>query len=102
MPIFVRTYDDMFSSFHAASCAACCGPTFMFSNYSMSYNLIKRVGYWDTVEEAIAEDFHMFLKAHFKTQGEVIAVPIYTPFNQLSIQTGNGYLEDIKAKFWQL
>ena len=69
VPIFVRTYDDMYSSFQAAANAACCGPTFMLSNYTMSYSLIKRVGYWDTIEEAIAEDFHMLLKAHFKTQG---------------------------------
>lgn len=44
----------------------------------------------------------MLLKTHFKTQGEAITVPIFTPFNQLSIQTGNGYVEDLKAKFWQL
>lgn len=44
----------------------------------------------------------MCLKAYFKTNGEVKGVPIYTPFNQLNIQTGNGYVEDVKAKFWQL
>jgi cellulose synthase/poly-beta-1,6-N-acetylglucosamine synthase-like glycosyltransferase len=102
VPVFVRTYDDMFSSFHAASMAACCGLTFSFSNYSLSYKLLRRIGFWDTNEEAIAEDFHMCLKAHFKTNGELKTVPIYAPFNQLNIQTGNGYCEDIKAKFWQL
>lgn len=40
------------------------------SNYSMSYNLIKRVGFWDTVEEAIGEDFHTFQKVMWKTGGE--------------------------------
>jgi hypothetical protein len=44
----------------------------------------------------------MVLKAHFKTHGQVKTVPIFTPFNQLSIQTGNGYFEDLKAKLWQL
>lgn len=29
-------------------------------------------------------------------------VPIFIPFNQLNIQTGKGYLEDIKAKYWQI
>lgn len=53
VPVFVRTYDDMFSSFHAASVAACCGPTFSFSNYTLSYDLVKKIGFWDTVEEAI-------------------------------------------------
>jgi hypothetical protein len=42
------------------------------------------------------------LKAHFKTNGQVKFVPIFTPFNQLNIQTGKGYIDDCKAKFWQL
>lgn len=29
------------------------------------------------------------------------AVPIYVPFNQVNISTGNGYWEDMKARFWQ-
>lgn len=49
VPVFVRTYDDMFASFHAASVAACCGPTFSFSNYTLSYDLVKKIGFWDTV-----------------------------------------------------
>lgn len=44
----------------------------------------------------------MCLKAYFKSNGKVKGVPIYTPFNQLNIQTGNGYVADVKAKFWQL
>ena len=45
---------------------------------------------------------HMCLKAMFKTNGEVKTVPIFTPFNQLNIQTGNGALADVKDKFWQV
>lgn len=44
----------------------------------------------------------MCIKAIFKTEGQVETVPIYTPFNQLNIQTGNGAIKDIKAKFWQV
>lgn len=69
VPIFVRTYDDMYASFHAASITAFCGITLSYSNYSISYNLLKRIGFWDTNEEAIAEDAHLCLKAHFKTNG---------------------------------
>ena len=43
---------------------------------------------------------HMCLKAMFKTNGEVKTVPIFTPLNQLNIQTGNGALADVKDKFW--
>lgn len=27
--------------------------------------------------------------------------PIYVPFNQVNISTGNGYCADTKARFWQ-
>ena len=38
----------------------------------------------------------MCLKTMFKTNGEVRTVPIFTPFNQLNIQTGNGSFTDVK------
>lgn len=53
---------------------------------------MKRIGFWDKCPDAIGEDFHMIQKAFWKTDGQVIAKPIYTAFNQLNIQTGNGYL----------
>lgn len=28
-------------------------------------------------------------------------MPIYAPFNQVNISTGNGYVEDVLARFWQ-
>lgn len=28
-------------------------------------------------------------------------IPIYAPFNQVSISTGNGYFKDVAARFWQ-
>jgi hypothetical protein len=37
----------------------------------------------------------------WKTQGEAITVPIYAPFNQLNLATGNGYCADLEARFWQ-
>ena len=27
--------------------------------------------------------------------------PVYIPFNQVNLSTGNGYCADIKARFWQ-
>lgn len=44
----------------------------------------------------------MTLKAMFKSNGKIKTIPIYTPFNQLNIETGNGMINDIKAKFWQV
>lgn len=28
-------------------------------------------------------------------------MPIYVPFNQVNISTGDGYVEDVLARFWQ-
>ena len=50
VPVVVRTYDDMYSSLHASNQVSCSGVTFSFSNYTLSYSLIKRIGFWDTVE----------------------------------------------------
>jgi len=44
----------------------------------------------------------MVIKSYFKSNGQLKMVPIFTPFNQLNIQTGKGSIEDVKAKFWQL
>jgi hypothetical protein len=62
---------------------------------------VKRIGFWDTVPEAIGEDFHMVFKAQFKTDYSIKPTPIYVPFNQVNISTGNGYWADCKARFWQ-
>ena len=44
---------------------------FPISNYTMSLSLLERIDFWDTTEDAIGEDFHMFVKAYFKTHGQV-------------------------------
>lgn len=44
---------------------------FPISNYTMSLALLERIDFWDTTEDAIGEDFHMFVKAYFKTNGQV-------------------------------
>ena len=41
------------------------------------------------------------MKALWKTQMTVKGRPIYVPFNQVNISTGNGYCADVKARFWQ-
>jgi hypothetical protein len=33
----------------------------------------------------------MTQKAFWKTDGQAFNVPIYVPFNQVNVQTGNGY-----------
>lgn len=101
VPVISRVYDYMHSSMHAANLFSFADITFPLSNYTLSFNLTKRMGFWDTVEEAIGEDFHTTQKAIWKTKGEAKAIPIYAPFNQLNLATGSGYCADLEARFWQ-
>ena len=91
----------MHSFAHCSNLFSVFNLTFPLSNYSLSYTLIKRIGFWDTCADAIGEDFHTTQKAFWKTKGEIRTVPIYAPFNQVNIATGKGYVQDVLARFWQ-
>lgn len=101
MPVFTRVYDVLHSFAHTSNLYSIFNVTYPLSNYTLSYNLIKRIGFWDTCADAIGEDFHTTIKAYWKTRGEITTKPIYVTFNQVNIATGNGYWEDVKARFWQ-
>ena len=63
--------------------------SFPLSNYTISYNTAKEIGFWDTCADAIGEDFHTCQKCYWKLQGErFVTVPMYIPTNQLSLSTG--------------
>lgn len=48
------------------------------SSYSVSLCLLARVGYWDP--DAIADEWHMFIKAFFGSGGRARLQPIFLPF----------------------
>jgi len=48
-----------------------------FSTYSTSLKMIDEIGYWDT--DVIPEDYRIFFKAYFKTDGKVAVEPIFLP-----------------------
>ena len=100
VPIVNRVYDIMHSFAHLSNLASV-SFSFPLSNYSLSLNLVKEIGYWDTCADAIGEDFHTCQKAYWKRRGDLITVPVMTPFNQLSLVTGEGYCNNMKARFWQ-
>ncbi len=95
VPIFTRTYDQLHSGMHFANLVSAFDASFPLSNYTLSFNLIKKIGFWDTCADAIGEDFHTTLKAFWKCGGEIETYPIYASLNQVNIQTGKGYLADI-------
>jgi hypothetical protein len=48
-----------------------------FSTYSTSMKLVDEIGYWDT--DVIPEDYRLFFKAYFATEGKVSVEPIFLP-----------------------
>jgi hypothetical protein len=88
VPITTRVYDLMHSYLHCSNLFSFFSFTFALSNYTVSYKLIKSVGFWDTCADAIGEDFHTCQKIYWKTNGEARTIPIYVPFNQVNIATG--------------
>jgi hypothetical protein len=61
-------YDILHSFAHMSNLYSFCDMTYSLSNYTLSYNLIKRIGFWDTCADAIGEDFHTMMKALWKTK----------------------------------
>jgi len=71
------------------------------SNYSLSFNRLKKQNFFDTNPDAMCDDFHNSLKTIWKSNGEVKIIPIFVLFNMISLSTGKGYLTDTNARFWQ-
>lgn len=101
VPAITRTYDISHGMVQFSNLFSLWNTSFPLSNYSLSFKLAKRIGFWDTCPDAIGEDFHTTIKAFTKTRGEVRTVNIFTPFNQLNIRTGRGTFADLAARFWQ-
>lgn len=101
VPFFVRTIDTMMSYMHFSNLFSIFGYTMAVSNYTLSYRLLERIGFWDTCEYSRGEDVRITAKAYWKTNGETRVVPIYAPANQFSICTGKGYKADFRARFLQ-
>jgi hypothetical protein len=71
VPIFTRTFDQLHSSMHHSNLLSIFDASFPLSNYTLSFNMIKRIGFWDTCADAIGEDFHTTMKAYWKCHGDV-------------------------------
>ena len=48
-----------------------------FSTYSTSLKLIDEIGYWDV--DVIPEDYRLFFKAYYATEGQVEVDPMFIP-----------------------
>lgn len=65
------------------------GQSFPYSTYALSLNLIHAVDYWDCQPEAIGEDYHMYLKCFYKSQGRMIRITCPVPVFLASVEAEN-------------
>lgn len=67
-------------------------------NYSLSFLLLDKVGYWDP--DIIPEDYHIFFKSFYKTQGKVEVEAMYLPLF-VDAPEGDTAWQTIKAQYFQ-
>jgi len=67
-------------------------------NYSLSFILLDKVGYWDP--DVIPEDYHIFFKSFYKTQGRVEVEPLYLPL-MADAPVGDTTWQTFKAQYFQ-
>ncbi len=72
--------------------------TFPLSTYSLSLRLAEEAGYWDPA--VISEDWHMYLRAFFATQGAVSVETIYLPTVAEALE-GQGLWEGMVNRYRQ-
>jgi hypothetical protein len=68
------------------------------SSYSLSLRLLDNSGYWDA--DVIADEWHMFIKAYFAREGEVMLDRIFLPFSATAV-TGETLWQAIKNRYQQ-
>lgn len=100
VPALVRAADSIWSMLVMTNLNNRRGIIFPCSTYSVTLNLIRDAGFWDTDAESIAEDMHCFIKCFCNTNGRARGTPIYVPIFLTNIET-EGYFENIKARATQ-
>jgi hypothetical protein len=68
------------------------------STYSLSFSLLKRIGFWDT--DVIPEDYRIFFKAFYKLQGRVWIEPIFLK-TSMDAPHSTSYIKSLKNKYEQ-
>ncbi|MBI4098130.1 MAG: glycosyltransferase family 2 protein [Candidatus Levybacteria bacterium] len=69
------------------------------ATYSLSFLLLKRIGYWDT--DVIPEDYRVFFKAFFMMKGDISTNPIFLK-TSLDSPLSTTYIKSLKNKYSQI
>lgn len=70
-----------------------------FSTYSSSLRLIDEIGYWDV--DVIPEDWRLFFKAYFATQGKVKVDPLFVPIYNDAVESV-GFFPTMVSQYEQI
>ncbi len=68
------------------------------STYSLSFKLLKDVGYWDT--DVIPEDYRIFFKSFFMKKGQIWVEPIFLKTSMDAAQSTT-YIKSLQNKYIQ-
>ena len=68
------------------------------STYSLSFALLKRVGFWDS--DVIPEDYRIFFKAFYTLKGDVWVEPIFLK-TSMDSPLSSTYIKSLKNKYQQ-
>lgn len=106
VPAIVRVADILWSAGGMSGLyrgSAIAPPT---SVYSLSLELVDRVGGWDCDAEAIGEDLHMYVKCFFALNGNLTCRTILSPVSQSNVAGGGkggirGIITDMEARYKQ-
>lgn len=71
---------------------------FIYSTYSCSWVLLEKTGFWDP--DVVSEDWHLFFKSFFATNGQVEQEAIFLPLYADAVE-GQTYWQSLKAQYSQ-
>ncbi len=71
---------------------------FIYSTYTGSWRLLEKTGFWDP--DVISEDWHLFFKAFFATNGHVELEPVFLPLSADAVE-GRNLRESLAAQYQQ-
>ncbi len=90
---------SFFSSLHRTGLLVQGDRLIATSTYSLSFLLLKRIGYWDT--DVIPEDYRVFFKAFFMMKGDISANPIFLK-TSMDSPLSPTYIGSLQNKYSQI
>ncbi len=90
---------SFFSSLHRIGLLVQGDKLIAMSTYSLSFLLLKRIGFWDT--DVIPEDYRVFFKAYFMMKGRIATKPIFLK-TSMDSPLSPTYIGSLRNKYSQI